>query len=108
MFTVERNALWYGCRHTNDRLFADFTRLKSELRFLDAVLPECRSCPGISPQRIASLGALLSWRHFAGKHIPFGRSCNFQGSVVRVRYIVAKKCAPSRISKRMEKSGKSA
>ena len=79
-------------------LNCDFRRRSPRMPFL----------PGNSPRRIAPPGALLSWRHFAGKHIPFGRSCNFQGSVVRVRYIVAKKCAPSRISKRMEKGGKSA
>ena len=50
----------------------------------------------------------MAMAHSAGKHIPFGRSCNFQGSVVRVRYIVAKKYAPFRISKRMERGGKSA
>ena len=53
----------------------------SFLGVLFAVLPECRSCPGISPQRFVPFGTLVftqSWRYFAEEHIPFGRSFNFQ------------------------------
>ena len=70
--------------------------------FLSAVFPECRSCPGISPQRFVLFGTLMSWRHFAGEHIPFGRSCTFQATESCDKYILAKKHDHSRISKRME------
>ena len=72
--------------------------------FLSAVFPECRSCPGISPQRFVLFGTLMSWRYFAGEHIPFGRSCTFQATESCDKYILAKKHDHSRISKRMEKA----
>ena len=72
--------------------------------FLSAVFPECRSCLGISPQRFVLFGTLMSWRYFAGEHIPFGRSCTFQAAISGDKYILAKKHDHSRISKRMEKA----
>ena len=43
-----------------------------------AALSERRSCPEDRSRRFFSL---VRWmRHFAREHIPFGRSCNFQGS----------------------------
>ncbi len=41
-------------------------------------------------------------RYFAGKHIPFGRSCIFQVTMSLDVTIVTKKIPVSRISKRME------
>jgi len=48
--------------------------LHSILPLFPNVVPARDSHPGV-------LSSLVRWmRHFAGEHIPFGRSCNFQGS----------------------------
>ena len=62
-----------------------------------AVLSEVIPAPG-SQQRIAPLGALSSvltvTAHFADGHIPFERTCNFQGSRATVRIYFTVKMWP--------------
>ncbi len=72
------------------------------------VLPECRSCPGISPRRSPTLV-----RSYHGGTSPVGIShpdghAVFKERLDAYRYIVAKKDALSRISKRMEMQDKRA
>lgn len=73
-----------------------------------AVLSECRSCPGISPQRSPALV-----RSYHGGTSPVGIFHSDGHSVFKVRliayrHILAKKDALSRISKRMEMRDKRA
>ena len=73
-----------------------------------AVLPECRSCLGISPRRSPALV-----RSYHSGTSPVGISHSDGHSVFKVRliayrYILAKKDALSRISKRMEMRNKRA
>lgn len=51
--------------------------------FLGTVPPECLPTQESQPGVLVLLGALISWWQFVRKHIPFGQSCNFQGSEKR-------------------------
>ena len=71
------SALFRADYRTEQKTISPFS-LALILTFDFAALSERRSCPRIAPGVSFSL---VRWmRHFAREHIPFGRSCNFQGS----------------------------
>ena len=71
------SALFRADNRTGQKTFSPFS-LDLIFTFDFAALSERRSCPEDRSRRFFSL---VRWmRHFAREHIPFGRSCNFQGS----------------------------
>ncbi len=71
------SALFRADYRTEQKTISPFS-LALILTFDFAALSERRSCPEDRSRRFFSL---VRWmRHFARGHIPFGRSCNFQGS----------------------------
>ena len=71
------SALFHADNCTEQKTFSPFS-LALIFTFDFAALSERRSCPENRSRRFVPL---VRWmRHFAGGHIPFGRSCNFQGS----------------------------
>lgn len=81
------SALFHADNRTEQKTISPFS-LALILTFDFAALSECRSCPEIRSRRFAPgvSSPLVRSRfrghggYFAGGHIPFGRSCNFQGS----------------------------
>jgi hypothetical protein len=71
------SALFRADNRTGQKTFSPFSLaliLHSILPLFPNVVPARRIAPGVS-------FSLVRWmRHFAREHIPFGRSCNFQGS----------------------------
>ncbi|MBR0313053.1 MAG: hypothetical protein IJQ98_11760 [Oscillospiraceae bacterium] len=82
VFAVRCAAVPYGKRLFLLRLFTDFTWIDFECRFLP--FSPTPFLPLLFQRRFAHLGALSSVTvaaRFASGHIPFGRSCCFQGTL---------------------------
>jgi len=71
------SALFHADNRTEQKTILPFSLaliLRLILPLFPNVVPAQRIAPGVS-------FSLVRWmRHFAREHIPFGRSCNFQGS----------------------------
>ena len=76
------SVLFHADNRTGQKTFSPFS-LDLIFTFDFAALSERRSCPEVRSRRFVPVGTLAlsrSWRLLRWGHIPFGRSCNFQGS----------------------------